>query len=87
MSEFILVVTEFYTPDTDAAAHHAVVSKQADNRQSSASYLMLLATLDPPSFRGLAAHSHLLFQSPLPTSKHFETPDCVSGSYVLCALV
>ena len=41
MSEFILVVTKFYTPDTDAAAHHAVVSKQADNRQSSASYLIV----------------------------------------------
>ena len=41
MSEFILVVTEFYTPDTDAFAHHAGVSKQAGNRWSSASYLIV----------------------------------------------
>ena len=41
MSEFILVVTEFYTLDTDAFAHRAVVSKQAGNRWSSASYLIV----------------------------------------------
>ena len=41
MTEFILVVTEFYTPDTDAFAHRAVISKQAGNRRSSASYLIV----------------------------------------------
>ena len=39
---------------------------------------MSLATLDHPSFTGLAAldcHSRLRFQSQPPTSKHFETPE------------
>ena len=89
MSEFILVVTEFYTLDTDAFAHRAVVSKQAGNRWSSASYLivcyrLLYTPLASEALRPTAAY----FSRVRRLLQNILKPLTVSrGSYVLCALV